>query len=95
MKPADKVAKHSDKHVLFYSKWCPWSMRAIDLLRTNKLPYRAYEIEKITPDLQRLLGHLKAKPDLKMDAGHTTRPIVFHSGHYIGGHDALATSLSK
>ena len=97
MTPNEKIAKHGDKYVLFYSDWCTWSNKALDLLKRSGVPYRAYLIEKIVKDdLPRLQRHFSEDSGRNsFVASHKTRPIVFKNGSFLGGYDQLAKDIGN
>lgn len=89
-----KILKHKDKYVIFYSEWCSYSMRALKLLQSKGVPYRAYVIEKVSPDFSVMLMLLnKSKEKNGFRSGHTTRPIIFKHGKFLGGYTELAKDL--
>ncbi len=82
--------KKNDNYVIFYSKWCHWSMEAVNLLKANKVKCKGYIIDDIDGGLPFVLSRLsKNKYEFKFLKSHKTRPIVFKNGKFIGGHDAL------
>jgi len=98
MKDEDKIIKailkNKDKYVIFYSDWCGYSMKAIELLKDNKLPFCGYKIDKIGMD--KLLNSLiKNKVKVKFDEKHKTRPIIFKYGKFLGGYTELYNSINK
>lgn len=58
---------------------CPWSARALRMLRTLAIPHR---VETVRSDQQRQA--------LAQRSGLTSLPVVFLDGEAIGGYDALA-----
>ena len=58
---------------------CPFSARALRMLRTLGIPHRVQQVET---DAER--------QELKQRSGHSTLPQVFIDGECIGGYDALA-----
>lgn len=96
MTPNEKIQKHSDKYVVFYSSGCPYSERAVSLLQQSGVSHRDYEIANITPSLQTLLKHFSQDRSVNgyIDS-HRTRPIVFNKGTFIGGYTELASQLQN
>jgi len=41
--------------VIFFVYGCPYSSRALELLRTNNLPYKGYDIDSIKGSMRKLL----------------------------------------
>lgn len=91
----DKIKENKDKYVIFYSDWCPSSIDAIDLFRQFNLPFKGYKIEKIKGSLKKLIKYLKKDKSIKFDPKHTTRPIIFKYGEFLGGYDDLVDYLNK
>jgi len=58
---------------------CPWSARALRLLRTLGIPHRVVQVE----------GSAE-RQELARRSGHGGVPQVFIDGQWIGGYDALA-----
>ena len=86
--------KNKDIFIVFYSDWCPYSVKALELLKNNKRSFKAYKIDKIRGGMDRLLDNLKRQSKMtQFDKDHTTRPIIFLKGKFIGGHDDLVTHL--
>ncbi len=63
---------------IFVIKSCPWSARAIRMLRSLEIPYSAYSVET-----EEDFTLLKGRSDM------TTFPQVFIDSHLIGGYEAL------
>jgi glutaredoxin len=94
MKPGAKVHKHSDKIVIFYSPWCAYSQKALELAKIKNVEYRAYDIGAITQDIDILLEHFRQDyPELGVTSTHKTRPIVFVDGKFIGGYSHIQLTL--
>ena len=82
----NKITNNKDKFIIFFSEWCRYSMDAIDLLKQNKYPFKGYKIDKINGGMQRLLNAFKKnKKIIKFNEHHSTRPIIFYNGKFIGG----------
>jgi glutaredoxin len=93
---ASKVIENKNKYVVFYCKWCKYSIRAIDLLKQKKLSYKSYDIDSIPGGMDALLENLIAnKKIISFDVSHKTRPIIFGRGKFIGGYDDLVMSLKS
>jgi hypothetical protein len=88
--PNQKIAKHSDKFVLFYSKWCGYSVKALKRLQESRVPHRAYVIDDISSNIGPLLEHLQEGATVHgFPKSHKTRPIIFRNGVYFGDSDKL------
>ena len=90
----EKVTTNKDKYIIFYSEWCKWSQKALDLLRTKNLPYKGYKIKEDDGWFQQLLDSFKGMSSVKFDAEHETRPVIFKFGKFLGGYTELAKDIS-
>ncbi len=63
---------------------CPWSARALRLLKSNQIPY---EVEIIDNDEDFL--------NLKMRSGLSTFPQIFIDGELLGGYESLSEFCSS
>jgi len=71
-------------------------MDAIDLLKDNKKPFKGYKIDKLKGDLSQLISYLKnTSNNTDFDITHTTRPIIFYKGKFIGGHSQLSKIIES
>lgn len=85
-----KIKKNSDIYVIFYSDWCGYSMEAIKYLKKEKIPFKAYKIDKIKGKLDKLLIDLRKDKDIhNFDVNHNTRPLIFKKGLFLGGYQEL------
>jgi glutaredoxin len=92
----NKLLKYKDVYIIFYSDSCGYSTNALELLRNNKLKYKGYEIENIPGGFNFLLSKLKSNKQItNFDENHTTRPIIFYKGKFIGGYTELSNHVSK
>lgn len=86
------TAAPSDTYVLFYSPICGYSLKALQLLREKKLAYKGYDVATI--GMQPLLAVLNANADtIGFRSSHTTKPIIFYNGKFVGGYTELASKL--
>jgi glutaredoxin len=84
----EKVKKHNDKLVIFYSDWCPYSRSAIDFAKKKKLDYRAYDIDSITDGFNIIRNlFISKKNEINFNPEHKTRPMIFYKGKFIGGYN--------
>ena len=89
-----KIIENNDKYVIYYSKWCGYSMDAIKLLKKKNKTFKAYDIDDIKGGLEVLLKKLRNNSDItNFNKKHHTRPIIFNKGKYIGGFIELKKSL--
>ncbi len=93
----EKVLKHNDKIVIFYSPWCSYSTQAIELARQTKdIQHRTYDIDRVPGNINTLCEIFTKKKELtNYDPNHTTRPIIFYKGKFIGGYNELQKILNK
>jgi glutaredoxin len=63
---------------------CPWSARALRMLRTLSIPHRVLQV-----DSDALRGEIEQR------SGSSSLPQVFVDGQAIGGYDALAESHGR
>lgn len=90
--PLAKIQKYNDRYVVFYDKGCPYSERAIELLKD--VPHRAYEITSFADKLSTLIDYFKyTATKTGFDISHKTKPIVFYQGKFIGGFTELQKHL--
>ena len=83
-------------YIIFFTKDCGYSMRALNELRKNNVAYKGYNIYDVYGKMNGLLKALtEIKDHVEFDATHTTRPIIFRNGKFIGGSDALLKILSE
>lgn len=80
-----KILTNNDIFTIFYNEWCPWSMKAIALLKEKNFKFKAYKIK----DINKLINNILEYPKLQFDVNHKTRPIIFKDTKFIGGYDKL------
>ena len=89
-----KIEKNSNIITIFYSKWCAYSIKALELLEKKKIAYKGYIIDKYGIDtVLELLAEDKEK--LKFNIEHKTRPIIFYKSKFIGGYTDLVDKINK
>ena len=90
----DKILKNNDKYIIFYSDWCTYSNDAIALLNKANVPYKGYKIENLGVDKKVFLDKLKEGKDMiSYDPSHTTRPLIFKYGKFLGGYNELMRDI--
>lgn len=90
-----KILENSDKYVIFYSDWCGYSIKAIELLKQLEIPFKGYIIEDIG-GMNKLLSSLIQKhKKINFDPNHKTRPIIFNKGVFLGGYSELQSLINK
>lgn len=88
----EKVLKHNDKIVIFYSSWCSYSAAAMELARQHdNIEHRFYDIDTVPGNLNTLCELFEKKKEMTgYNPNHKTRPLVFYKGKFIGGYSELA-----
>jgi glutaredoxin len=90
----EKVKKHKDKLVIFYSPWCPYSKDAVSLARQSGLGYRNYDVDNVPGGFKSILDiFVTRKNEVGFNANYKTRPLVFYKGNFIGGFNELSLML--
>ena len=86
--------EYLDHYIIFYSTWCGYSQKAIELLKDKNVKFKGYIIENIDGDMTVLLNKLiKNKDIIKFNSEHKTRPIIFYNKIFIGGYSELKNKL--
>jgi glutaredoxin len=102
-KATHKILKHKDKYkyVIFYSNGCTYCDSALKLLDKQKILYKKYDIDTIgylknknKSKIQTLLDEFNKNKQLKFNIKHTTRPIIFKKGIFLGGYNNLIDDLN-
>ena len=88
-KVVKKIFNNDDKFTIFYSEWCPWSMKAVDLLKEKKVEFKGYKIENVGEDMKSLSEQFLKEPSLDYNPKHLTRPVIFKNKKFIGGYTDL------
>ena len=78
--------KEKDFFIVFYKKGCPYCKGAMELFRRNKKSFKGYVVKDTNKILKKLI-ELKDLTGFNED--HTTVPIIFRKGKFIGGFDNL------
>ena len=79
-----------DTYIIFYDPDCKYCMNSIYLFRDNAVAYKGYQIHKIPGGLKTLLNIFKCNSEeLEFNNYHTTKPLIFHNGKFVGGYDEL------
>lgn len=85
--------KNRDEYIIYYISGCPFSENAIKLLKKNNQPYVAIQLTYLTK--QQLLEKLIDNTNLfGFDCNHTTVPIIFYKGSFVGGYYELQQILN-
>lgn len=79
------LIKSSDGYVIIYSDWCKFSQSALRKLEDKDAV--KIDIDDLEVSFQILLDDLR-KASL-IPSSHTTRPIIFRKGKFIGGDSDL------
>lgn len=84
------VNADKDTYILFFDYYCGYSVAALNFLKNNNLSYKGYEISKSEGGIASLLTYLNNNKDLLgYNPNHTTKPIIFLNGKFIGGFSDL------
>lgn len=79
-----------DTYVIFFTPNCIYSIKALELLRSAKVPYKAYDINDLPGGLYRLIFIFNCHSnDIRFDSNHTTKPLIFYNHQFIGGYNQL------
>uniref|UniRef100_A0A6C0LSI5 Uncharacterized protein n=1 Tax=viral metagenome TaxID=1070528 RepID=A0A6C0LSI5_9ZZZZ len=82
--------------IIFFTYDCAYSRNALELLKSNRLNYKGYDINKIDGGIHILLNTFrKNAKNVNFDTNHTTRPLIFYEGKFIGGFDKLSNFLKN
>lgn len=66
---------------IYFKDWCPYSRRALALLKRKGVPFEAIDITHDADTLEQ---------EMRERSGRTSVPQVFIDGQHIGGYDDLA-----
>ena len=66
---------------IYFKDWCPYSRRALALLRHKGVPFDAIDITRDADELEQ---------EMRERSGRTSVPQIFIDGHHVGGYDDLA-----
>ena|ERR1700747_2097973 len=92
----NKILENSDKFVIFYTPECPYCKDALHNLRGSGQKYKGYDMNQLNGGKTELLEILNANASVVgFDKNHTTKPIIFHNGKFIGGADTLKIMLNN
>jgi glutaredoxin len=81
-----------DSFIVFGFEGCGYFNAALALLKDSKVEHAAVN----RADWQHSLKKIRElKRDDKALAAHTTSPVVFKNGKFLGGHDDLVAHLSS
>lgn len=91
-----KIQQYKDINliIIFYSEGCYYCDSAMELLKTQNIPFKGYKIDKINGGLSELISCLLYHKEMThFNENHTTKPIIFFRGNFIGGYTDLVTFL--
>lgn len=66
---------------IYTKDWCPYSQRALALLRARGIAFTAYDLTR---------GAAAREMEMRERSGRTSVPQIFIDGSHIGGFDELA-----
>lgn len=82
-------------YVIFYVSTCTYSQKALSLLQSSHVNYKGYDMLQVNHGWHILLNTLQTHAsELSYDTNHTTKPIIFLNGDFVGGYTQLANVLS-
>lgn len=80
---------------LYIKEHCPYSQKAMRLLKENKIQFQKYDVYNFG-DTNNVITDLKQNKLIPKASKHKTVPIVFgEAGEFIGGCSDLEKFLSK
>lgn len=79
----------NDAYVIFYVPECPYSMKALNLLREKKVKYKGYNIHNLGGMKFLLETFNENKEQINFNPDHLTKPVIFYNGKYLGGYSDL------
>jgi glutaredoxin len=82
-----------NQYVIFYKSTCPYSLKALELLKEKKLSYKGYLVEHHVYGMRGVLEAFRSSPTLGFNSSHTTVPIIFLNQKFIGGYSELKQLL--
>ena len=66
---------------IYFKSWCPYSQRALGLLDSKGVHYKAIDLTHDADELER---------EMRDRAGRTSVPQIFINGEHMGGYDDIA-----
>ena len=89
--PIDKITNAPiDTFIIIYKDTCPYCRAALQKLRDDGKSYKGYDIAHQPFTKDQLLTILKEnRSKIYFNVSHTTFPMIFLNGRFIGGYDQL------
>lgn len=85
-----KKINNDDYIIIFGSKTCIYCKKALELLKDNNLNYKYYSMDNFYDLFFKVLIELSYnKPNLNINQGHKTIPVIFYKKKFIGGYTEL------
>lgn len=81
---------------ILYSTSCPFSINAINMLKSQNVRFKGYDIDNMRHNLKDILVSLRNvdfENKTSLDS-HNTKPIIFHKQTFLGGFDELKEHFS-
>ena len=66
---------------IYFKSWCPYSQRALALLESKGVDFKAIDLTENADDLEQ---------EMRQRAGRTSVPQIFVDGKHLGGYDDIA-----
>jgi glutaredoxin len=86
--------KNEDKFIVFFKEGCPYSIKALELLKDKEIYIKGYKIDP--KHKEHMFGCLEEQKDItKYDPSHKTFPTIFYKGSFIGGYTDLLNFLNR
>lgn len=83
-------------YIIFYTKECLFSQKALQLLRNKNKSFKGYNINSIPGNMRTLLDVLNSNINLiNFNPNHKTKPIIFLNGNFLGGFNDLQLYFNK
>ena len=94
-KYTSKIINNKKTFIIFYSDWCGYSQNALKLFKKKKIKFKGYKIDKIKGNIKKLIELLtETKASTNFNCDHSTRPIIFYNGKFIGGYNELVKFIN-
>lgn len=89
--------QNEDIYLIFYVNSCPYCRNALDLLKSKNKAHNGYDINNICDKYNtEFTNIIKSIQDANIfDTKHSTKPLIFHKGKYIGGYNDLVNFIKN
>ena len=76
-------------YTIYIKRYCPSSQAAVKAAKATKQKCQVVDIEEYNASIPQVVSKLKKHGYIKKSQRHSTVPIVFIDGKYIGGNTEL------